>query len=1126
MFKEIKFVNLIGLRKIISSLFFSLILVTLFFKINGSFILETFDKRIISEATIKGIDIGARTTFYYQATLLGIISFVFFYVILIYSDVILKRILNDVSKNYPFTFESNFFHSLSLFGILTIVFGLFGVGENINLLFILSLQFLIVLLIILKCLASKYSWNEISFIFSDKNFIIWLFIQSFIFMFYAIYFRGMLFAEVSVNLAIYYILSFIMNSFLVVGIVLFLNRKNLFNIRYATALIIISCIPLFISPIYIPLANEIYLVLNQKGIFLLPPRKIVFLFLIITIFVAVVISYFSRRKLSTLELNKIIDNYYYPIFLVILVSILFQPPKVMGPPNELFESGNPGIAVDQFFRYGKIPILETFNAHALSELYAPLIYSFINGYHGWVSLLYNELFDKVIYFLIGYFLLRKLLPSGLSFLLLIFFPLNTLMTLLLPEYYIVGIVAIFVMHKVMKNPSLMNYLIFFFVLFFTFLWRFDLGAAVIPSSIITLSLYFYLYSKKWYLKEAVLAGLMTGGLALVAFILLAEIKDIPVIFRIRELLAVVSSNQVWGLSTLGNNEELKYSLFYIIVPAITLLMIVYLIVKTKWFFEINPIIFSSISFLLFFTLFNFPRGLVRHSLAENMASFLLGFIAIPLFYSPYLSQLKSSQSIKFTRSLMIGVAYSFVILISMQGTKIQDNSLIAQSVNRFLNHSDYLAENAKIDRYIEREEYKSQIYGGLKQLFDQTMEPEDTFIDFANAPYLYIHTKRETPMYVNQTPAFLSDEITQNYYLEEIQAYSIPYVVFSDEKGFKGIDGVPNHIRSYRVAEYIYDNYVPFIDLNGFDVWVHKDEKLKMERKLEKLPKPTKELLLIEPNIETSEIDSFDINDLKATEDGIVLKTGETDPQLKNLLKVGGLDKLSIEDNNTYELSFEYSAEKGGDIQIYYLFNDTYKDEDSIKFNVKEVSYEIKEIPISNNGTLKDIRIDLPNNENFTIHSLKLKVTSNVYEKLRLESSELTDVGFVPYLWGEEDSSITKDTLTKHVDMVRNKHSIRKGSYKNYQVQNTFDKKEGNFVYLRLKSENIGGNYKVELAYGSKADSFPGGYTFDVKADGKYHDYLIRVSSQYMWYTSPIDYIRVSTQEDTVVKNISILKGD
>jgi len=32
-------------------------------------------------------------------------------------------------------------------------------------------------------------------------------------------------------------------------------------------------------------------------------------------------------------------------------------------PTDLFEPGNPGLFVQQFFEFGRLPFLETFNAH-------------------------------------------------------------------------------------------------------------------------------------------------------------------------------------------------------------------------------------------------------------------------------------------------------------------------------------------------------------------------------------------------------------------------------------------------------------------------------------------------------------------------------------------------------------------------------------------------------------------------------------------------------------------------------------------------------------------------------------------------------------------------------------------
>jgi hypothetical protein len=1115
---EAKLKSFLSFGNVLSALFYSLIAVYLLVE-HKEFWLNSFDRRIISGATIAGIDIGLRTSLYYQAVVLGICVF-FVSIILLHFGF---RFVSKRPSNLEYTYT--LFHAISLFGNISIIFNLLGIQARINLLFLLSIQTFILFILFLGLVAWRYSWNQISQILAEKYFVIWIILQSFVVMFYAVYISK-IFNLPTINLVVLYLIGLILSLLVGIAALSILIRNNLRNEKQAMGLMMVSSIPIFISPIYLPLANELYLILSQQGFLYLSPRKLLLLLWIIT-FIGVIMLFARKRKQTDYSFQSLLGRFYYPVFLVMLTAISFQPEKQIGPAYDLFESGNPGIAIDQLFRYGKIPILETFNAHAVSELYAPFLFSIINGYQGWGSFVYNMIFDKLIFILIGYFFLRKLLSNEMALLTLVFFPLNILTVYLLPEYYIVGIIAVFALHKVMKEPSFKSYLLFCFIIFFTFVWRFDIGASAIPAAIITLGLYWILYKKSWNIKNLFFSGVLIGGFWLFAFIVLALIKDVPILFRLKELMSVVSSNQIWGFTTLGNEEKLNYYLFYFIVPALAIGMTGFLIARTKIMHQLNPTLFTSLSFLLFFTIFNFPRGLVRHSLAENTPFFLLGFIAIPLACLPYLWRRTQQTLNNYVIFAVIGICYTFIVMSTMYGEQIEDQSLLSKSVNQFAEFNDYGPVDQKLSRYAEPEAYKNRIYGGLKALFDQTMEPNETFIDFSNAPMLYIYTKRETPMYINQTPTFLSDEVSQKSYLEEIKSYSIPYAVFADKLGFPGMDDVPNHIRSYRVAEYLYQNYVPFVKVNGFDVWVSKEKKAKIEQRLAELKQSTKEMDLYHPNDNRhGNLQFFDLDSITETKAGLLVETGNHDPQISGLFGRAGLENQPLVDNSKYELELKFTSKSGGNIQIYYLMNHSYSDEESITIPVKGSGVnEEKKVNIPYLGALKDIRLDLPNNDTFILRSLKLVEKTNTYQKLNKSYTESTNVGWVPYYWGEKDTLNAKNSVPVQLKIAQ-QETIMPGDKGSFPITKSFDNTKGNYIHLRVKSSVTGNDFPVVIEYGEGSDEISGAYQFNIKADGNYHDYLIRASSQYNWYLRNIRYVVIVPTEGIKIEEAAILQGD
>lgn len=1094
---------------ILNSLFFSLLIVTVFIKEFSRTTLSSFDKRIISQATIDGVEIGARNSIFFTSVLLLVISYVFF------------NLLFTLIQKPLITFEKNAVSLFSLFGITTIAYNLLGAQSKINIMFILSIQILLIFVFYVRILTKKLDWPISSLIYSNKHLLIWLFLQSFAIMVYAFYVGKSLFnyqGSIPASWLVYgFMTCFIILLFLTNILMTLLKHKSQLANNEELISLYLFTFPISVSPIFLPLSNELYLIFNQNGLFLPSAKVILYILLSISLITGIVLC--KLKSSPVRNIKSLFEKGYYPLFLLVIVSMSYKPVKEIGPPSELFESGNPGIGIDQFFQYGKIPILETFNAHAASELIAPFIYSILNGYQDGASFIYDKPFKYIVFLMISYFLLRKLIGSEFALFTLLFLPFTILTSYIVPEYYIFGVIALFGLHKMMKASSFSSYIFFWLTLSLTFVWRFDVGAAAIPAAILSLLLYLILYKERWNIKKLLGSGTVVGLFWLLLFISLAVVKEIHIGFRLKELMAVVSSNQVWGITSLGETSKINYYLFYFILPAVTVFLLGILLKKRR---EINPFVFTTVSFLLFFTIFNYPRGLVRHSLVENTSIYLSGFVALPILFLPYIVNRTKPIIDKFSWFILNGFLLSMLIIGTMYGTRVQDTSLFSSTIENYSVFNDYEPSNTKVNRYVISDEYRYQVYQGLKVLLDQTTEPYETFLDFSNSPYLYVHTDREVPMYINQTPSFLSDEITQSAYLKEIESYSVPYVVFADRYGFSAMDGVPNPIRSYRVAEYIYNRYVPFVELYGFNIWVDKNRKEEMEQRLAQ-KSSVEEIILVDAG--TSNIEKLNINSMKSIEinsNSLNFYTGDNDPFIDNIFSLLDVPKIPLADFNNTQLEIEYSSVKGGELDIFYLLGLTYNEKEHSTEEVISGDNRKLTIDIPFEGMLYNLRLDPPTNDTFKIHSIKVLIDQSKYKEHIYPAEEQADIGYVPLLWGEKDTLNAAEN--SKVLEVSSKHVV--DTSQTYPVSSVFNKKEGNYLLLRMQSTQIGEDYDARLHYGSFSNPNAGHFTFKVKSDGKYHDYLIRVSSQYNWYLTDISSISIDLSKRTNVESISILKGD
>ncbi|NQX66697.1 hypothetical protein HQN90_11225 [Paenibacillus alba] len=1126
MLEHFKLHKFITFGSLISVGFYISLFIGLFLKLYNVNTLSHFDRRIISASTMAAVNVDSRISFYF----LALISVVLISLIIFYLIYICQQNLTKLFNNRYFDFNIKFFNIISFFGFISFL----NLGLKISISVIISLHFVIILLTILKGIAYIKSWKTIQYLLSSNKFVIWFFLSAFSLMFDIEYvFKKKPLFNYSPFI---YILSFfiiIVSSYV---FLLILTHRKKISLHNASKIIILSTFPLTITPSLLPISNETFLILNQQGIFNISPLKIqaiLFILILSVSFVLFVLAYIGKFNERKVCLKGILENLYYPGFLIMFAMILYQPAVKMGPPSELFESGNPGLAIDQLFRYGRIPILETFNAHAFSELLSPLVFSILNGYQGWAGNLYSEVIDKIFYYLIAYFFLKRLFSKELAVILLLFFPVGILTNFVLPNYYIISLISVFGILKLIKAKySFQGYLIFWFILSLTFMWRFDLGSAAIMSALGVIISCVVIYRNKFNISKFVFSGMLIFIFWFSLFLLIAFLKHIPVIFRLKELFSVISSNQVWGYPTIGDSGQIKYYLYYYLVPILNLAMFLFIIYKNKFVNKVKQEVFVSIIFMVLFSILNFPRGLVRHSLVENNTVMILGFLTFCLSYFLYLFS-KINKLEKYLLFSIVAIGISLIVASGSQKINKSDNSLIVQTMksmpSSFVN---YKVEKTKIARYEESQEYSVTTYSSLKKFFDETMAPDETFIDFSNSPYLYVYTQRRTPMYINQTPVFLSDEISQLSFLEEIKSSSIPYVIFADKGGWTNLDGVPNNIRSYRVAEYIYKNYEPLVKMNGLGVWVLHTRKNELENKLNKLNEPFQVTTLFDSNRSWDK--NYVIDDLNATisENTIKLVTGSKDPQLYGIIGASKQQEVLLREGDYNNLEMIYTSQKGGNLQIFYqIDNFQFNEQFSTKVHIDQTSVPtIVNLPIPFNGLLKDIRIDPPSDDVFNINNLSIKTRDSsqvINENYQLPLDESVDISWLPYYWGSKDSLEATSRTKVLSTLVGNEMIIQSGS-NSFKINNNLQKSNGNYLYLRLKSNEIRDPYKMIVKYNglTNVGMSNTSISFLIKADGQYHDYLIRVSSQFNWHRTSIDVFNLDPEAATTIESINIREGD
>ncbi len=609
--------------------------------------------------------------------------------------------------------------------------------------------------------------------------------------------------------------------------------------------IYLSTVPISMIIIILSISFEICNVINLKTGLVFNSPKTLFTGLVVLGIAASIILYQSQIKKGNSK-NIIFDpieKYHFPLFILSLAFMISQPGRMYAPDNEFFEFANHGLSVDHFFRYGSIPIIETFDAHMLSyQLYAYL-YGLIVGYEPWAPFLYNS-YNLIFTYLLVYILLKRFIGAFSAFSLLLCFP---MINVIITNYIYSGFVALTLFSLFYRKENKQFYW-FWASIIFLLLYRLDLGYAAAMAGFLGYFLIHFMTQKPYHLKSFIKTGAISASATASVFVFLCFIKGVNPIYRLLEILSLVTSNQNWTFENLGDSNHVVFRITYYLLPIITL----FLLFKTIWksilfrnFFikiaESKPQL-AALLFFVFFSLFfyfNAPRGIVRHSFFFNNISMAIS--TIPMAFICYTHILRKKNNLIYLLCILISTFYV---------TNILSTTFSNKEVSYFTKAFASVSFNEKFQPLLAFpqtrviESFSFEEIRNFKKIVNDLLLPDETYFDFSSTNYYYALVERKNPLYVNQSPLLLNGDISQDFALEQIKKAKIPLVLIPTLSNFwHRIDGIPVEYKYFKIAEHIFQNYSPFLTMSGFTIYVKNKKNDHFKKKLKKI-RPEKRPIL------------------------------------------------------------------------------------------------------------------------------------------------------------------------------------------------------------------------------------------------------------------------------------------
>ena len=579
--------------------------------------------------------------------------------------------------------------------------------------------------------------------------------------------------------------------------------------------IVFSIFPMLLS-VYIETLN----ILNQHNIFVSNPILIYrILFIIFIIIASLVSSIIYRKKLPLNNWKKFV----YPVLIVGICMLSVQLPLIRNYDADIFESANYSILISDFFNFGKVPIVEHYGGHMLTNFLGGIIYGVFNN--DFANAIYSpySIYFSIITYILLYFLISKVTSRDIAFLSIIFLPFITDNF----EYFGLGILVVFSLLNYFKKPNYLRALLVDLSMTICILYRLDLGFAFGISAIIA-SIIYAIFKKKS-LKKIIISSIFFVAAILVLWFVVSTLKGIDPIAQLKQFIALSASNQNWAIPMFHRTSSLTFIWAYIILPLTMLSSLSYLIfakIKNKLSSQVWLIlILLGIAYFA-----NFSRGIIRHNITE-LPSYDYSRV---IFWTSYLYLAIFISAIKQKPTYFIP-SYIGLTLLSFAITGASLPTTSRAPLDNIKDHVtltvvDYRVNRVRINQSTEMELLQ------INNFISPFLEPDGTFFDFTNRSLIYSYMGKLDPIYAAQTPGHLNGDFSQGFALNDIETKNIKVVLMPNQNSTylqSNLDGIPNSLRYYKLSEYIYQKFTPLINFENGEIWVSKDsytEKLEIAK--------------------------------------------------------------------------------------------------------------------------------------------------------------------------------------------------------------------------------------------------------------------------------------------------------
>ncbi|PWH84901.1 hypothetical protein [Brumimicrobium oceani] len=785
-----------------TALFVSLLILQVIYQ-NADFELVEMNKLIISQATADGVSIQSRIDLFYglifRLIALLLINLTVFH--FVFEQIGIRK------------FQKSVLFLLSSAGISILILQVIGVKTEV-------LIHLIFFVLIYKIVIYGLANSKIK---SLKLFRAEVLSNSILAYGFLGYFAVLYLTGTDLFLMIY-----ILSVFFLTALFPLLKYFTKFSIRQINYLLV----PIIFLSVLSFLSIEMVMFQYQKGYDILGYRKLYLLLFLVFSIVFYGIIYFKKKTLK--NASSIFRKVLAPSVIIAYCLLIYYFPIAIHN-TEMFELGNPANALMNVFKFGEIPFVDFMSSHMFSEQWYGIIYSLIFGYDNSLDFQIYFFFNRLLFLLVVYVVLNKLFKKpAFSLLFVLVFP---FLTEVFSNDLIFCLLPFFIVQNIVKESKSKLYFYLFGSVILLIVWKIDTGYAALVSTFFYFIFLAITQSIKVNWKHLLKGFLFTVSIVLALLLSAILLRGGETILEnFKTALHYVSGNQAHGYTEIAHNYPHQFFISYFFLPLISVLSVLYIgfrLWKKESLLNIKKadllILHASLFFFLI-SLANAQRGIVRHGYAENndgaiITTFYVALAMLMVFLFRN-HVVKNRLTFFYVACFSLFLIFRFFPYQPAYGTfdkAIKKNAFISLNVD--------IAAKTELRRTKANHGFYHAQLKDFKNFVDDNLTEEETFLDFSNTPMLYYYSGKKVPGYFCQNLQNSIDDFSQLQLLKSVNPQDVPMVVFSSypKSWFDETDGIPNSMRYYLVAEYIYKNYEPYAIISNKRIWMAKDFKIKKD---------------------------------------------------------------------------------------------------------------------------------------------------------------------------------------------------------------------------------------------------------------------------------------------------------